>query len=303
MGFRQWSQDLFCARKTFLEYSRKGVRGSRGEDNALGELNKSTISKIAKDIFTHQAQVRVEQARRSRSWEKLTYRRRRLQLDDVAAWWSTAASCFGMATDASLFLDTPSSRLFAVTEFASIQWQLHNLPRPEESTYVTPTPQLTKCVHRAVARLAKRPKSASMKNNAPAGKTFDPPSESRPKKRRPGTGRQNTKHKFRMKSDESREALRQNAGNDTVTPGLKNGENERDTTRPVPTSDKRGNNPTTPVDGATNDKLDDPRSPGSDATSIVVRKKRGRPKKTPKFDLTVPSAPESNEAQEVIRWV
>jgi hypothetical protein len=97
----------------------------------------------------------------------------RLQLSDVLSWWSTAASCLRSATDTSLFLHTARSRRFAVTEFATIQWQLHNSPLPELSTYAKPTPQLKERVGHALARLAKLSKGSLRKNNIPVGGTMD----------------------------------------------------------------------------------------------------------------------------------
>lgn len=82
----------------------------------------------------------------------------------MVSWWSTAASCFRSTADTSLFLETPQSRRLAVTEFASIQWQLHNSPLPGPSTYAEPTPQLTARVGHSLARLAKLSNGSSTKN-------------------------------------------------------------------------------------------------------------------------------------------
>jgi hypothetical protein len=96
------------------------------------------------------------------------------QLDDVALWWSIAASCFGWAANPSRFLDTPQSRQFTVHEFVRIQWQLHNSPLPEQSTYATPTPQLMKRVSHALEQLKKLSKEALRENNIPFGKSLSP---------------------------------------------------------------------------------------------------------------------------------
>lgn len=168
LAFRGWSQDSFYTRKVHLEGGRNGVRGSRGKDNAFGELSNSAVKKIARPIFHHQTQVRVVQIRRSGKVDMP----RHPQLDDVALWWSIAASYFGWAADPSQFLDTPQSRQFTVHEFVRIQWQLHNSPLPEQSTYAIPTPQLIERVSHALEQLKKLSEAALRENNIPFGKSL-----------------------------------------------------------------------------------------------------------------------------------
>lgn len=102
------------------------------------------------------------------------------QLDDVALWWSIAASYFGWAADPSQFLDTPQSRQFTVHEFVRIQWQLHNSPLPEQSTYAIPTPQLIERVSHALEQLKKLSEAALRENNIPLGKSLSRANSERP---------------------------------------------------------------------------------------------------------------------------
>ena len=98
----------------------------------------------------------------------------------MALWWSIAASCFGWAADPSQFLDTPQSRQFTVHEFVSIQWQLHNSPLPEQSTYATPTPQLVERVSRALEQLKNLSEGALRENNSLFGKSLSRANSERP---------------------------------------------------------------------------------------------------------------------------